>query len=180
MGELDIELGGLEHAFGLRLGGVRRLQGLAALIDDLFGDRAGLDQGQAAVEFALGELRLGARIRELAVGLLGDRLKGTGIDDVEKIAGLDEGAVAKFDVGDEAADPGANLNLLHRLEPSGEFVPIRDGAFGGLRDRDRRCGGGCRRGGLSPQPDKVTASRTISGPRPRDKAAAERILDTIV
>ena len=145
MGELDIELGRLQRAFGHGLGGVRRLQGLAALVDDLFGDRTGLDQGQAAVEFALGKLRLGARIRELAVRLLGDGLKRPGIDDVEKIAGIDEGAVTKLDAGDESADPGANLDLFHRLEPSGEFVPIGDGAFGRLRHRDRRCSGGLRR-----------------------------------
>ena len=145
MGELDIELGGLQRAFGHGLGGVRRLQGLAALVDDLFGDSTGLDQGQAAVELALGKLRLGARIRELTVGLLGDGLKRPGIDHIEKIAGIDECAVTKLHAGDESADPGANLDLLHRLEPSGELVPIGDGAFGRLRDRDRRCGGGLRR-----------------------------------
>ena len=124
---------------------MRRLQGLAALVDDLFGDSTGLDQGQAAVELALGKLRLGARIRELAVGLLGDGLERPGIDHIEQIAGFDECAVTKLHAGDESADPGANLDLLHRLEPSGEFVPIRNGAFGWLRDRDRRCGGGLRR-----------------------------------
>ena len=62
------------------LGGLRRLQRLAPLVDDLFGDRTGLDQGQRAVELALGEFHLGARIRELAVGLLGDRLERAGID----------------------------------------------------------------------------------------------------
>ena len=103
-----------------------------------FGDRLGLIQGQRAVELALGEFGLGARIRELAVGLFGDRLEGAGIDDIEQVAGIDEGAVAELDIGDEAADPGANLNLFHRLEPAGEFVPIGDGAFGRLRDRDRR------------------------------------------
>ena len=60
------------------LRGVRRLQGLAPLVDDLFGDRAGLDQVQAAIELALGELHLGARIRKLAVRLLSDRLEGRG------------------------------------------------------------------------------------------------------
>ena len=116
----------------------------------MFGDRLGLDQGQAAVEFALGEFGLGARIRELAVGLLGDGLEGAGIDQVEQIAGIDDGAVAKLDVGDEAADPGANLDLLDRLEPAGEFVPIGDGALDRLRDRDRRRSGRGRRRRLVP------------------------------
>ena len=122
---------------------LRGLQGLAALIDDGVGDRLGLIQGQRTVEFALGEFRLGARIRKLAVRLLGDRFERAGIDHIEQVAGIDEGAVAKFDTGDEAADPGADLNLFHRLEPSGELVPIGDGAFGRLRDRDRRRRG-CR------------------------------------
>ena len=124
MGELDIELGGLERAFGLHFRGVRRLQGLAALVDDGIGHGLGLVQGQGAVEFALGEFRFRPRIRQLAVGLLGDRLERTGVDHVKQIARPDDGAVAKFDAGHEAADAGANLHLLHRLEPSGEFIPV--------------------------------------------------------
>ena len=97
MGELDIELGGLQRAFGLRLGGMRRLQGLAALVDDLFGDRAGLDQVQAAVELALGKLHLGARVGELAVRLLGDRLERARVDDVEQVALMHDRAVLELD-----------------------------------------------------------------------------------
>ena len=110
-----------------------------------FRDVLGFDQRKRTVELALGEFRLGARIRELAIGLLGNCFEGAGIDNVQEVAGLDEGAVAEFDVGDEPADPGANLNLFDRIEPSGEFVPIGDGAFGGLGDRDRRCSGRNRR-----------------------------------
>src|SRR5258706_16227360 len=69
------------------------------------------------------------------------RLERTRIDDVKQIAGMDDRAVAKLDVGDEAADPGANLNLFHRLEPPGEFIPIGDGTFGRLCHRDRRWSG---------------------------------------
>ena len=86
MGELDIELGGLERAFGLHFRGVRRLQGLAALVDDGIGHRLGLVQRQGAVEFALGEFCLRACIRQLAIGLLGDRLERTGVDHVKQIA----------------------------------------------------------------------------------------------
>jgi len=159
---------------------VRRLQGLAALVDDLFGDGTGLDQGQAAVELALGKFRLGARIRELTVRLLGDGLKRPGIDDIEKIAGFDECPVTKLHAGDEAADPRANLDLFHRLEPSGEFVPIRNGAFGWLCDRDRRSSDGLRRR-LVTAADKVTASRTSTGPRLRlTRPWQKRILEAIV
>ena len=82
MGEFDVELGRLEQAFGLRLRGFRRLQRLAALVDGGVRDVLGLIQRKRTVEFALGEFRLGARIRELAVGLLGNRFERTGIDDV--------------------------------------------------------------------------------------------------
>ena len=120
------------------LGGVRGLQRLAALVDDLFGDCTGLDQVQPAVELALGKLRLGARIRKLAVGLRGHRLERAGIDDVKQVAGMDHVAVFELDIGDEAADPGADLDLLDRVEAPGEFVPVGDGALDRLGDRDRR------------------------------------------
>ena len=97
MGEFDVELGRLQRAFGLRLRGPCRLQGLAALVDDGVGDRLGHVQGQRAVEFASCQFRLGARIRELAVGLQRDGLERAGIDHIEQIAGPDDRAVAKLD-----------------------------------------------------------------------------------
>ena len=69
MGEFDIELRGFQRAFGLGLGGTRRLQRLTALIDGLFGDRAALHELQAALEIALGKLPLGACVGELPFGL---------------------------------------------------------------------------------------------------------------
>src|SRR5947207_2164932 len=59
-----------------------RLQRLTTLIDNRVRDRLGLIQCKRSVELAPAELRLGARVRELAVGLLGNRLKRTGIDHV--------------------------------------------------------------------------------------------------
>src|SRR6266436_1805361 len=82
---------------------VNSMLSLAALVDDGFGDCAGLHQSQPAVEFAFGQFRLGARVRKLAIGLQRDRLERTGIDHVKQIAGMDDGAVAEFDIGDEAA-----------------------------------------------------------------------------
>src|SRR5690349_1496508 len=55
---------------------------------------------------------------------------------------MDHVTVLELDIGDKAADPGANLNLLHRLEAAGELVPIRDRALDRRCDGDRRrCGG---------------------------------------
>ncbi len=145
VGELDIELGCLERAFGDGFGGVRRLQGLAALVDDLFGDRTGLDKVQPAVELALGEFRLGTGIRELPVCLGRYRFERTRVDDVEQVAGMNHVAVLELDIGNEAADPGADLHLFDCLEAAGEFIPIGHGAPGGRRDGDRRRRGGLRR-----------------------------------
>ena len=44
MGEFEIELGRLQRALGLDLGGLRRLQRLAALVDDAVRRRSGLVQ----------------------------------------------------------------------------------------------------------------------------------------
>ena len=55
-------------------------------------------------------------------------------------------AVLELDIGDETADPRANLDLFDGLEPAGEFIPVGDGALDRLRHRDRWCrGGGLRR-----------------------------------
>ena len=110
----------------------------ATLIDELFGDRTGLDQGQPAIEVALGKLRLGARIRKLTVGLCRHRFEGAGIDEIKQVTGVDHVAVLELDIGDEAADTRLDLHLLDRLEAAGELVPIGDGALQRLRDGDRR------------------------------------------
>ncbi|MBA7698797.1 hypothetical protein ES703_107479 [subsurface metagenome] len=138
VGELDIELRRLQRAIGLHLGSARRLQCLAALVDDGFGDGAGRNQGQRALEFALGQFGFGAGIGELAVGLQCDRLEGTGVDHIKQVTRLDEIAVLELDGVDEAADPGADLHFVHRLEAASEFIPIGDHAFGRLRDGNRR------------------------------------------
>ncbi len=95
-------------------------------------------QCQRAIQLAFGEFDLGARVRKLAIGLRGDRLERTCIDQIQEVARLDEGAVAELDVGDEAADAGANLNLLDRIEPARELVPVGDGSLDGLSYGDRR------------------------------------------
>jgi hypothetical protein len=138
MGKFDVELGGLERAFGLHLGRVGRLQGLAALVDDGIGYGLGLVQGQGAIEFTLGQFGLGAGVRQLAVGLLRHRFERAGVDHVEQIAGFDDGAVAEFDRCHKATDAGANLDLLDRIEPAGEFIPVGHGALHRLRNRNGR------------------------------------------
>jgi hypothetical protein len=135
MGEFDIELCGLQRAFGLDLGGTRSLQRLSALIDGLFGDRAGLHELQGAFEIALGKLDLGACVGKLPLGLLRDCLERARIDDLKQIAAADDRTILELYTVDEAADTGTDLNLLNRLEATGELVPVGDGSF----DRLRHC-----------------------------------------
>ena len=138
VGEFDIELGRLKRAFGDSLGGKRGLHCLAALVDDLFGDRAGLDKLQAAIELALGKLRLCPGVGKLAIRLVGHRLERPRVDDVKQVAGMHDVAVLELDTGYKAADAGADLNLFNRLEAAGELVPVGDGPFDRLRHRHRR------------------------------------------
>jgi hypothetical protein len=73
---------------------------------------------------------------------------------------MDQSAVAKHDAGDEAADPGANLNLLDGLEPSGEFVPLGLRLTGCETATDDVAGSATCCGGLSPQADSAKAAMT--------------------
>src|SRR4051812_41467667 len=119
MGEFDIELCGLQRALGLGLGGTRRLQRLTALIDGLFGHRAGLHEGQVAFEIALRKLPLGPRVGELTLGLERDRLERARIDDVKQIASVDDRTILELYTVYEAADASADVNLLDRPEATG-------------------------------------------------------------
>src|SRR4051812_30181943 len=138
MGEFDVELGGLQCTLGLRLSRMSRLQRLTALVDDLLRDRASLNQGQAPVEFTLRKLFLGPRVVELTLGLQRDRLKRAWIDDVKQIACMNDRTIRERDPVDEAADASADLNLLDRLEPAGELIPVGDCSFHRLRNCHRR------------------------------------------
>ena len=104
----------------------------------MFGDRAGLHELQAALEIALGKLPLGACVGELPFGLQRDRLERARIDDVKQIASADDRTILELYTVDEAADAGTDLNLLDRLEATGELVPVGDGPFDRLRHRHRR------------------------------------------
>src|SRR4051812_4409085 len=138
MGELDVKLCQFQRAFGLGLGGSRRLQCLTALIDGLFGYSAGLHEGQAAREFALGKLPLGACIGELPFGLKLQSLERARIDDIKQITSADDRTILELYAINEAADAGTDLNLLDRLEAAGELVPFGDSPFDRLCHRHRR------------------------------------------
>src|SRR3954467_15263086 len=138
MAEFDVELGGLQCTLGLRLSRMSRLQSLTALVDDLLRDRTSLNQGQATVEFTLRKLFLGPRVVELPLGLQRDRLKRAWIDDVKQIACMNDRTIRERDPVDEAADASADLNLLDRLEPTGELIPVGDCSFHRLRNCHRR------------------------------------------
>ena len=72
-------------------------------------------------------------------------------------------AVLELDRVDEAADAGADLDLLDRLEPADEFVPVGDRSLG-RRATVTAGGGGAAAcvAGLS-QPETLAASNSASG-----------------
>ena len=113
---------------------------------------------------------------KLAGGLFGDRLERTRVDDIEQVAGTNHVAVPELDSGHEAADAGANLDFLDRLEASGEFVPVGDGAFHRLRHRNRRRGGGRRRWRLVAAARQRQCHQRDQRPQPaqRNQPAAEK------
>src|SRR5437868_10344880 len=82
VGKFDVELGGLQRTLGLQLSGLGGLQRLPTLIDNGIRNRLGLIQCKRTVELTSGEFRLGAGVRELAIGLLRDGLKRASIDHV--------------------------------------------------------------------------------------------------
>ena len=99
------------------------------------------------VGLALGER--GLRLAELG-GVAGDiglrlaegGLEGARIDDEEQVAGLDVGPVGRHLPLDEALDPGAHLDGLHRLRLAHVLAVDRDRALRHRHHRDRgRLGG---------------------------------------
>jgi hypothetical protein len=95
-------------------------------------------QRQRAIQFPFSQFDLGAGVRKLTFGLRGHRFERTGVDKIQEVAGTDKSAITEFDGRNEAADAGTNLNLLNRIEPSRELVPVRDSSLDGLGDGDRR------------------------------------------
>jgi len=101
MGELDIELGGLQQALGLHFGSAAPA-GPEARWSTMESETAWLlVQGQAALELALASSALA---RASTTGHRPGRppLRRDAVDHVEQVAGLDHRAVAKLDIGDEA------------------------------------------------------------------------------
>ena len=104
--------------------------------------------GQHPGELGRRPLHPRLRLRELRLGGIEVDLIGPRIDDEEQIALLDQLAVREMDLRQIAADPGANLDVVDRLELAGELVPFGDGLLQGMADGDRRRLGGCCGGGL--------------------------------
>ena len=67
-----------------------------------------------------------------------DRLERARIDDVKQIASADDRAILELYTIDEAADAGTYLNLLDRLEATGEARPNRVRPLGGATTSRRR------------------------------------------
>src|SRR5581483_740438 len=99
------------------------------------GDRVVLHELQAAFEIAFGKLDLGACVGKLPLGLQRGRFERARIDDVEQIAAVDDRTILELYTIDEAAYAGTDVNLLNRIEATGELVPVGDSPFNRLRHR---------------------------------------------
>ena len=92
--------------------------------------------GRGALHVERGDFELGLGAFDIRLGLLDRDPIGARIDDEQEIALLDDLAFLEMDGIDEAGDPGAHLDRLHRLEATGIFVPLGDGLLQRARRHD--------------------------------------------
>ena len=138
VGVAEIELGRgqvrlLPAQVGLGLAGAA-----GGLVQPRLGRRLLLDQLRLAPPLDLGEVqrRLGAGDRGVDVLDLG--LVGRLLDHEQQVARLDVLALGEQPLLEEALDPGAQVDLVHGLDPAGEAGRGRDVARLDLDHRDRR------------------------------------------
>ena len=93
-------------------------------------------QRRGALHVECGDFELGLGAFDIRLGLLDRDPIGARIDDEQEIALLDDLAFLVMDGIDEAGDPGAHLDRLHRLEATGIFVPLGDGLLQRARRHD--------------------------------------------
>jgi hypothetical protein len=142
LGEAQVQLVVAQLGLGRRQGRLRPQQLGVALVERGLGRGRGAHQPLGAILLELRQLELGLRLPDLRLVPVDRRLVGPGIDHEQDLVLLDHLAVVEPDLLEIARDAGANLDLLHRLEASGELVPLGELAHQrrGHRDLGRRRG----------------------------------------
>ena len=134
---LQIEPGGLHRGLrGTDLGATLDL-GAGPAVELLPRDRLHIDQGAGSLRFTLCQRRsragaLQLRLHPSQLGLIRPR-----IDLEQDLALLHLSPFGEGHPSDVPGDPGADLHLIHRLEPAGELVPLGDCLLGHRGHRHR-------------------------------------------
>ena len=103
--------------------------GAGPAVELLAGDGLHLYQLFGAAHLALGQVRRSARLLQLGLRPIEVGLVRAGIDLEEHLALADLAALGERHSPDVARDPGPDLDLVHRLEPAAELVPLGDVAL---------------------------------------------------
>ena len=111
---------------------------LHALVEQLAGGEVAAVQLGRAGDLAIGEVEPGRRRQQLGLGLLQRDLVRARVDDEEQVALVDDLAVGEMDLGQIAADLGAELDRIDRRELAGELRPGREAALQRWAHRHRR------------------------------------------
>jgi hypothetical protein len=132
--ELDVELGGVDRGAGRRDAGFGLSHGGGTGLRLFLGHRLALHQGAGTSEELLREIH--ARLRQLEIALRPAQLRlvGARVDREQEVALSHQGALAKVDRLQVAADAGADLHGIDRLESCRVLVPVDELALHGARD----------------------------------------------
>ncbi len=143
LGELEVELS-LSDGRLLRLdGGTRNPLGLDPLVERLLRDDGAAREALAALQVALREGEIGARLRESRLGLVERRLEGAAIDREQGLALAHHLAVLEVDGVEIAGHARAHLDIVDGDEAPDILVMIGNELLDRLRDghlRRRRSG----------------------------------------
>ena len=119
LGVAEIDRGDVDPGLGIQDVGIQRVALRPGLVEVRLGAVAFRRQIRLALQLRLGIGPLGLQRLQLRLGLGQLGLVGRLLDDKECLALLDGGAVHVVDIGQEAFDPGLEIDLVHRHRIAG-------------------------------------------------------------
>ncbi len=173
-GEIEVQRGGADGGLGLLHRRDRVVLLLHALVQQLGRGEVARVQRGGAHDLLVGQVELGVRGQKLCLGLLELDLERARIDHEQQVALMDDLAVGEVDLGQVAADLGADLDIVHGRELAGEGRPGRQVAP--QRGADGDGGRGWRSRGPEPPPHPAPIRRHAgrrrqqAAPKPRRRS----------